>query len=86
MNIKCVMNCTIFRGDDKQINKNIANTVFNNFIEAFEWLYKYLDNRDEQFEVEEIRRAGFADEYIELSKWDEKHNHWYTEIYNIEYV
>lgn len=83
---KCVMNCTIFRGSDKQINENIANKVFDNFIDAFDWLYVYLDNRDEEFEIEDYCRAGFADAHIDLSRWDERNNCWYTEVYNIEYV
>lgn len=83
---KCVMNCTIFHGSDKQVNENIANKVFDNFIDAFDWLYVYLDNRDEEFEIEDYFRAGFADAYINLSRWDEQHNYWYTEVYNIEYV
>ena len=83
---KCVMNCTIFRGSDKQINENIANKVFDNFIDAFDWLYVYLDNRDEEFEIEDYCRAGFADANISLSRWDERNNWWYTEVYNIEYV
>ncbi len=83
---KCVMNCTIFRGADKQVNENIADKVFDNFIEAFDWLNEYLDNRHESFEVEEYRRAGFADEQIELSRWDDANGYWYTEVYSIEYV
>ena len=83
---KCVMNCTILRGADTQVNENIANKVFDNFIDAFDWLHVYLDNRDEKFETENYFSAGSADEQIALSRWDEQHNYWYTEIYNIEYV
>ena len=86
MSTNCIMNCTIFRGAEKEIRENIAQKIFDNFIEAFAWLENFLDERVDDFEVSEIHRAGFCDETIELSKWDEKHNYWYTEVYEVELV
>ena len=86
MSRKCIINCTIFHGEEKVVHKNIANTIFDNFVVAFAWLENFLDERNGEFEIEEYRRAGFIDETIERSTWDEEHNYWYTEIYDCEIV
>ncbi len=86
MATNCIVNCTIFRGAEKEVSENIAEKIFDNFIDAFAWLENFLDERYNDFEVSEIRRAGFLDETIELSRWDEDHNYWYTELYEVELV
>ena len=86
MSTKCIMNRVIFRGTKAQYEDDIAHRVFDNFVDAFNWLHKYLDNRQEVFEVEEWFRVGFLDEQISLSNWDDDNDYWYTEVYSVELV